>query len=336
MAIIDVPYVVEMNYATDNRQWSKIFGAVGAFEIPELANAEAPVATRWKSNSGVNRTRTNSTRWFDNSHWIPLEFADRETELDIHLTLEAYQLMIGRRFTTKSELDGFTPLTKKLESSKLAEYVGGKIPELATWKWTASSTTSSHEYVLQNVQAAIDDLIIVDKHLWTRCPEPILVNKSGANFNSIIVTAKRPDGETNRSFFRLDRLDDMLDHHAFENPEAENINHPSVDIFISESINFDDEKYQLIATAHALIDASKDHLHQVNYESAKCWYDLNETSFKIAKNDYDDLELLLRLTEEVSETFLPFNRNAESLKRRVHLARHRWDLKPMDLNALTL
>lgn len=335
MAILNVPYVIEQSYETDLRQWKKVYGAVGAFNIVEINSVEAPIAARWRCSQGSNQQRSNSTRWHDESHWVPLEFHDKETGTDLHLTLKAYQALIGRKYTLKGHLEGFTPPTQKIESKQLVQYISGKIPELTTWKPGPSFTTSSRDYALQTIQQVVDDLIVVDDLLWTRCPEPVLTIQFGQQRNSIIVTSTRPSEKSSKPYFRLDRLDDFLDHNTYENPERAITYLPKIEILLPDAFNFNDEKHQLLTTARMVINESKDALHQLSYQQVRCWYDLNETLWQISKNETDDLEQLVAQIDDVRRTFNPYFRDAPHIHRIVEISKHRWDLQPMNLNSIS-
>ncbi|WP_315920915.1 hypothetical protein [Mesorhizobium sp. SP-1A] len=331
MAIIDVPYIVEFGNETEKRQWKKTYGAVGTFEIEEVCKQEAPVAIKWISNYGSGRVRSNLTRWHDNSHWLPLEFMDRETGIERHLTLKAYQLMVGRSFSANGHLDGFTSPTRRLESSQLKQYFKGEIKELASRKPTEKYSWSNHEKVLDDIENTLADTTIIDGHLWTRCPEPILTLSGMRDAPSIIATAKRPAPNKNGMFFRFDRLDDFLSQIEFEQPGTVITNIPDIEILLPETIHFNDEKHSLLATAGKLLELSKDLLPLCEWEESKCWYDLRRAQKNVSADIDTDVETLAILIEMVKTTFNPYFEDAHSVRTMVSRALNRWNLRPMEL-----
>lgn len=302
MAIIDIPYIVEFWNETEKRQWKKSYGAVSPFEIQEISSQEAPVAIKWINNDERQLWPSNQTRWYDNAHWLPLEFHDREKGNHVHLTLKAYQLMVGRSFTTNGRLDGFSSSTKRLESSELKQYFKGEIKEISIRKPAEKYSWSNHEQARNDIFKALSELIIIDDQIWTKTPEPVLTLSASKDATTIIPTANRPSQRRSGFFFRIDRMDDFLSQMQFERPNLPQILTPEIHISIPESILFNDEEHSLRAAAGKILDLSKELLPFFEWEEVKCWYDLHKSLYRTSTHNID-LEYLANLIEDVETTF---------------------------------
>lgn len=330
MVIVDIPYVVEFWNETEKRQWKKSYGAVSPFEIKEISSQEAPVAVKWKHDIERQTVHSNETRWYDSAHWLPLEFHDRETGKHLHLTLKAYQLMVGRSYNTNGRLNGYVSATKRLENSALKQYFEKEIKELASRKPSEKYSWSTAEHVSNCIVDALSELIVIDGQIWTKSPEPLLTLSGTRDAPQIIPTAMRPTTDKGGTLFRIDRLDDFISQMQFENPHLPQISSPEISIIIPESIKYNDEEQSLRAVAGKLLKQSENLLHLVAWADSKCWYDMKNTLSQNFQRE-TDLEYLANLIEEVKTTFSRHFDDPNSIRLIVKNALNRWNLRPLDI-----
>lgn len=250
-------------------------------DITEIDEIDAPIATAWTDSKGD----TFQTRWYNGSHWQIHKIYDRDGNYQGVLTPSKLTNM----FETG---DSSNPLSVGTTSS-LEQLVSGKIHSFHRQNFKDVIKTEQ-EAVLQRIQDQVNDCIIVDDQIWTKCTEPyyryiqhyVKKLEDGGAIRYPEVSFIPVDQEVYRAHetFNANEFEEFV---ALATGGFQEIIVPEelkITVLIPESINFNSHQSALYSVSKAFLACTQGVLGKKNSDFIHCWADLRDV-LEIAISD---------------------------------------------------
>jgi hypothetical protein len=228
-----------------------IFGEWLEVEVEEVSASDAPVAVRWiadasrhlrltQASADMREPVVKETRWWEDSHYRPVfDVEDRaETNAFTRSTLiEACANGIPLAFALPMHND-----------HDIKAVVAGELRPIADFQFRKIEN-STRDRAIADVTKRAADLLIINGEVWRKCAEPIYVVKQGVGL-IVHIPSDNEDWIDPERQFRIDRLDDAIDH--FDIDERW-IRHRA-DVIFPDAIRFDDETPAMICACRKVVD----------------------------------------------------------------------------------
>jgi len=276
-------------------------------DIKEASDAEAPVAMRWKDDNHCGSVTTKETRWFEGHHYAP-KFNEKKP-----LTAETLcELCLTGTSSNNPLIDSVSWQAKEL--------VNGKVSALSDLVIRQLVSTDRDDAMKKALHTA-DSVVIVDGYIWTKVGEPVYEYGSfGIGVKHLSLTDEKSNLTESSSRFRADRLDDMIEHFQAQEEDIET----RIDIYVSESVTYDDETPVLINCARHEVETVSDSLKEFPKHAVVAWVDLRDAYHALQEEASPeaiaDLETTMRTFSEAYEDW-----RGDDVRRTLA----RWDLRPM-------
>jgi hypothetical protein len=264
-------------------------------DITEIDEIDAPIATAWTDYKGD----TFQTRWHNGSHWQIHKIYDRDGNYQGVLTPSKLTDMFESG-------DSSNPLSVGTTSS-LQQLVSGEIQSFQRQNFKDVIKTEQ-EAVLLRIQDQINDCIIVDDEIWTKCTEPYYryiqhyVKKldDGRAIRYPEVGLIPVDEEVYRAYetFNANEFEEFV---ALATGGFQEIIVPEqlkITVLIPESINFNSHQSALYSSSKSFLTGTQGVLGKRSSDFIHCWADLRDALEKAMtdKSEGNDDRLVSALT----------------------------------------
>lgn len=295
--IVRIPYTFTA-HVVPLRKFKPIRSTEGDWltaDITEIDEIDAPIATAWTDFKGD----TFQTRWHNGSHWQIHKIYDGDGNYQGVLTPSKLTDMFENG-------DSSNPLSVGTTSS-LKQLVSGEIQSFHRQNFKDVLKTEQ-DAVLQRIQDQINDCIIVDDQIWTKCTEPYYryiqhyVKKldDGRVIRYPEVGFIPVDGEVYRAHetFNANEYEEYV---ALATGGFQEIIVPEelkISVIVPESINFNSHQSALYSSSKDFLTETQGVLGKKSSDFIRSWADLRD-ALEIAmtdKSERNDDRLVSALT----------------------------------------
>lgn len=293
--------------------------------VAEVSDIDAPVALRWTdkyARDSVNGIK--ETRWYDDRHFEPSAYHASGQDSE-HLDMERLERMC------LSGVHYANPLTSG-HDWQIRECANGKYKPISELE-ARTVISCERESAIQKAYAKAAETLIVDGMIWTARDEPVYrVARSGGFhddyvFLDVVGTESMSDKQQH-GVFRADRFDDACEYANGLTANPGNMIDRRIDVFIPESVTYDDETPAFLEAAEDAIKWHKDRLGDQGRPQIEAWLDLRD-AYEAAVGEADaehllSLERALVVYRDVALDRWP--------QERLDRALQRWSMRPMVLD----
>jgi hypothetical protein len=303
---LTVPFVYQASGTQGRERKAReiMFGSHIDIEITFAADAEAPVALRYKESDSIydaDEPKQIEYRVVDNQFYKPYARDPAKSEFEL---LSDMSLTKGNS----------NPFIRHSAHAHLAahrwgfERFGRDLPMSEEGYSVSSSDREEQERDLQNIA---DNYLVVDGRIWRKCAYPVFnlsietdypYKRAKVTAETIDPFARKEAGRPVRNLYRVDQFDFLLEsaqeslaqHH---DPEKTRLRSEisDVEVFIPEAFWFNPDIEDFIGFAeYVLKDDEKDILRQ-GRDVTNAWHDVSDAVIAVNRSRSDeDLEKLMQ------------------------------------------
>ena len=266
--------------------------------VKEATDLAAPLAAEWRSDGMTRRTR-----WHDGFHWLQHTIVDHDAGTEQHLSAEEMSRRLAAGIKEGNPLSvGVGHLLEELAAGQREEFD----PEGTFFR----VVSSDRDQVVAAAHKKAEDVLVVDGMVFVRSSEPVYVMRralmerspEGPVMRPSVVPLGSVEAGMHNHLFRADRFDDMREEARAGFGEKVTLAADArIDVYIPESVSFDDEKASLCAGIRDVLDIRRKYLPSAELPFVRCWLEAAE-ALDAAKADWNE-ETVVRL-ETAADTYV--------------------------------
>lgn len=293
------------------------FGDWVEVNIAETTASDAPVAVRWidaDSLPYVDTPIVKETRWFEDSHYRRVFDSDDRNEKNGFTRDTIIEACANGR-----HLSWALPFGQDYD---LVRVISGSLKPIDETP-TRKIENSTREKAISDIELRASELLLIDEELWIKCEEPIYAVKQGTGLIVSIPTAYDLTQVAPDRRFRIDRMDDAIDHFKLD----DRFIRERADVLVPDSVRFDDETPAILHSTREALSWYAKSLHKMPTDFIVAWghlRDAHNAADQEASPEHMDA-LIERFQAYVETCPEPDSWYAEEMSKAIN----RWSLRPL-------